>query len=123
MIHPLHLVNIEQDMLIQSWSDPAKEESGPIRIFPALPTSWKDVEFRDLRAERAFLVSAQRSAGETRWVKIKSLAGESCRVRPGMPGKIRIEGNRDRKLNQVSPGIYQIDLGKGEEVRLVPLKR
>ena len=118
----LGMANIVQDMLIQSWSDPAKEESGPIRIFPALPSSWKDVEFRDLRAEGAFLVSAQRRAGETRWVKIKSLAGEPCRVRPAMPGKIRIEGDGNRKLNQVSPGVYQIDLGKGEEVRLVPLK-
>jgi hypothetical protein len=33
-----------------------------------------DVEFRDLRAEGAFLVSAKRSGGQTLWVRIKSLA-------------------------------------------------
>ena len=59
----LAAANIIQDMLIQSWSDPAKDEPGPIRIFPAVPTTWKDVEFHDLRAEGAFLVSAKRSAG------------------------------------------------------------
>ncbi len=44
---------------------PGESEPGPIRIFPALPSTWKDVEFRDLRAEGAFLVSAKRSGGKT----------------------------------------------------------
>jgi hypothetical protein len=114
----LGTANIVQNMLIQSWSDPAKDEPGPIRIFPALPSTWKDVEFRDLRAEGAFLVSAKRSAGKTEWVRIKSLAGEPCRVRPGMNGTIRIKGDREHKLELVSPGIYEIALKKGEEVLL-----
>ncbi len=114
----LAVANIIQDMLIQSWGDPAKEEPGPIRIFPALPSAWKEVEFRDLRAEGAFLVSAKRTAGETRWVRIKSLAGEPCRVRPGLSGVIRIKGDRDYKLVLVSPGIYEIDLKKGEDALL-----
>lgn len=114
----LAAANIIQDMLIQSWSDPAKEEFGPIRIFPALPSAWKDVEFHELRAEGAFLVSAKRSAGRTQWVRIKSLAGEPCRVRPGMNGKIRIKGERQFHFRSVSPGIYEIELKKGEEVLL-----
>ena len=114
----LAAANIIQEMLIQSWSDPAKEEPGPIRIFPALPSSWKDVEFRDMRAEGAFLVSAKRDAGRTQWVRIKSLAGEPCRVRPDMKGEIRIKGDRKHKLEPVSPGIFEIDLKKGEEVLL-----
>ena len=39
----LAAANISQDMLLQSWSDPAKEESGPIRIFPAVPFAWQDL--------------------------------------------------------------------------------
>ena len=116
----LSLASIIQDMLIQSWSDPAKDEPGLIRIFPALPSAWKDVEFRDLRAEGAFLVSAKRVAGETQSVRIKSLAGEPCRVRPGMRGGICAKGNRQFKLEPVSPGIFQIALEKGEEVWLLP---
>jgi hypothetical protein len=61
------------EMLIQSWG-------GTIRVFPACPTAWRDAEFRDLRAEGAFLVSAVRKDGKTQWVRIKSLAGEPCRV-------------------------------------------
>jgi hypothetical protein len=108
-------------MLIQSWSDPAKNEPGPIRIFPALPSTWKDVEFRDLRAEGAFLVSAKRSGGKTAWVKIESLAGEPCRVKPGFSGEVRFESDRPLHARQVSPGIFDIDLKKGEEARLLPV--
>jgi alpha-L-fucosidase 2 len=114
----LGLANIIQEMCIQSWTDPAEEESGPIRIFPAIPSTWKDVEFRDLRTEGAFLVSAKRTAGVTQWVRIKSLAGEPCRVRPGLRGEVRIKTDRWLKLRQVSPGIYEIDMKKGDEVLL-----
>jgi len=102
----LAVANIIQNMLIQSWSDPAREEAGPIRIFPALPAAWQDVEFRDLRAEGAFLVSAKRRAGRTDWVHIKSLAGEPCRVRPAMAGALRFVGGRKFDVREVSPGIY-----------------
>lgn len=115
----LGAANILQDMLLQSWSDPAKDEPGPIRIFPALPDAWKDVEFRDLRSEGAFLVSAKRKEGKTKWVRIKSLAGEPCRVRPGMENGIDIQAPRGIRLNEVSPGIYQIDLRKDEEAVLI----
>ena len=118
----LALANIIQDMLIQSWSDPAAGEPGPIRIFPAVPSTWKDIEFRDLRTEGAFLVSAKRMGGVTQWVRIKSLAGEPCRVRPGLRGEVRIQGERKHMLAEVSTGIYKIDIRKGEEVILIPAR-
>jgi len=116
----LGLANIIQNMLIQSWSDPAAEDSGPIRIFPALPAKWKDVEFHDLRTEGAFLVSAKRTHGECQWVKIRSLAGEPCRVTPDFNGPFGVHGDRKHTLNEVSKGVYQIDIKKGEEVTLTP---
>ena len=81
-----------------------KGGSGPIRIFPAVPTAWQDVEFHDLRAEGAFLVSAKRSGGRTQWVRIRSLAGEPCRVRPGIAGEIIAKGNRPIQFHPISPG-------------------
>jgi hypothetical protein len=115
----LGMTNIVQNMLVQSWSDPANEEPGPIRIIPALPSIWKDVEFHDLCTEGAFLVSAKRTAGKTKWVRIKSLAGEPCRVRTDLPGQIDFKGARQFKLELISPGICQIDLKKGEEILLL----
>jgi alpha-L-fucosidase 2 len=114
----LGMANTIQDMLIQSWSDPAIEGSGLIRIFPAIPSSWKDIAFCDLRTEGAFLISAKRTGGTTRWVKIKSLAGEPCKIRPGINGEVQLKSDRRIKLNKVSPGIYKIDMNKGEEVLL-----
>jgi hypothetical protein len=116
----LAMANIVQNMLIQSWTDPAADEPGPIRIFPAVPSGWKDIEFRDLRAEGAFLVSAKRSADKTEWVRIKSLAGEPCRVKPGLAGEVRINrnGKREHTLKKKSSGIYELDLKKGDEVLL-----
>ena len=76
------------------------------------------MEFRDLRAEGAFLVSANRRAGRTQWVRIKSLAGEPCCLQPGIEGKIQVSGDRRFTLTEVSPGVYQIDAKKGEEVVL-----
>jgi hypothetical protein len=114
----LGMANIVQNMLIQSWSDPAEDKSGPIRIFPAMPSEWKNAEFRDLRTEGAFLVSAKRRDGITQWVRIKSLAGEPCQIRPGISGEVQVKSSRRIKLKQMSPGTYEIDMKKGEEVLL-----
>ena len=116
----LGAATIIQDMLLQSWSEPAKDGPVIIRVFPALPSSWQDVEFHNLRTEGAFLVSANRSAGKTKWIRIRSLAGEPCVVKPGIDGTIRLEGNPGATLKTVAPGIHQVDLTKDSEVLLIP---
>ena len=62
-----------QEMLLQSYS-------GTIRIFPAIPPAWKDVSFRTLRAEGAFLITAERAGGLTERVEITSEKGGLCRI-------------------------------------------
>lgn len=62
-----------QEMLLQSYS-------GTIRVFPAIPESWKDVSFKTLRAEGAFLVSAERKDGNVEQVEIVSEKGGVCRL-------------------------------------------
>lgn len=113
----LAAANIIQNMLIQSWSDPASDEPGLIRIFPALPSSWGDVLFHDLRAEGAFLVSARRVQGRTHWVRIRSLAGEPCRIKMDMPAPRAAEG-RGQLLTQASPGVWAVELAAGETIEL-----
>jgi len=101
-----------QDMLLQSWGN-------KIAVFPALPQSWKTAVFHDLRAEGAFLVSAERKHGKTAWVRIKSLAGEPCRIQPGLPGKLStlINGSTTT-LSPSTDGIYDLALGKDDEALL-----
>jgi alpha-L-fucosidase len=99
-----------QDMLLQSWGD-------RIRIFPAIPAEWKEASFHDLRAEGAFLVSAERRNGKTDWVRIKSLEGASCTIKPGFTGSFD-STSPSVKITKTGDGLYEISLKKGEEVVL-----
>ncbi len=62
-----------QEMLLQSYS-------GTVRLFPAVPESWRDVSFKGLRAEGAFVVSAVRREGLIRSVEIAAEAGGPLRL-------------------------------------------
>ena len=62
-----------QEMLIQSHTD-------TVRIFPAIPEHWLDVRFDGLRAEGAFVVSAQRQRGVVTSVRIESEQGWPLRL-------------------------------------------
>jgi hypothetical protein len=100
-----------QDMLLQSWGN-------KIRVFPALPDSWKDVTFHNFRAEGGFLISASRKNGVTSFVRIKSLAGEPCLICPAIDGIPGISNKNSIILEEVEKGCYKIDLKKGEQVIL-----
>ncbi|MEO6908161.1 MAG: glycoside hydrolase N-terminal domain-containing protein [Abditibacteriaceae bacterium] len=62
-----------QEMLLQSWG-------GVLRIFPAIPATWRDVSFENLRGEGAFLVSAEIKNGNVIRVKIHAEYDSICRV-------------------------------------------
>lgn len=100
-----------QDMLLQSWGN-------KIRVFPALPDSWKDVAFHNFRAEGAFLISASRKNGITGFVRIKSLAGEPCIISPSIEGIQVIRSQNNNKIEEIEIGCYKIDIKRGEEVIL-----
>ncbi|MCF6286267.1 MAG: hypothetical protein L3K26_13920, partial [Candidatus Hydrogenedentes bacterium] len=70
-----------QEMLLQS-------HTGVIEVFPAIPDSWKDVAFSTLRAEGAFLVSAERDASGEQQVRIVAEKAGTCRVRSWKTGKV-----------------------------------
>jgi len=100
------------DMLIQSWGE-------KIRIFPGVPGAWKDAVFHNLRAEGAFLVSAVRGEGKTAWAHLQSLAGEPCVVQADFGGETpKVLANREIKLTNLSPGVWSLDLEKGEAAAL-----
>jgi alpha-L-fucosidase 2 len=108
---PLAYARTIQEMLMTSHSD-------MIRIFPGVPSSWQEVSFADLRAEGAFLVSACRKQGKTAYIRIKSLAGEPCRVLTGLYGPIHVSGIAQNKLKELGDGIVDIVLQKGQEITL-----
>ena len=70
-------------MLLQS-------HTGVIKVFPALPTSWKEVSFRNLRAVCAFLVSASYSNGKLVSITVTSEKGGRMRLDNPFTGEIKM---------------------------------
>ncbi len=62
-----------QEMLIQS-------HTGVVRIFPAIPASWKDLSFKTLRTKGAFLVSAEKKNGKVTHIEIQSEKGGTIKL-------------------------------------------
>ncbi|MGW3117625.1 glycosyl hydrolase family 95 catalytic domain-containing protein [Streptomyces sp. NPDC001107] len=111
---PLSASQSLHDMLCQSWG-------GVVRVFPAVPSSWPDVTLHDFRTQGAFLVSAVRTKGVTRFVRVRSLAGEPLELRHGLPeGRLTavLDDGRPAHTRTASDGTLAVDLPKGREVLL-----
>jgi hypothetical protein len=110
------------ELLLQSW---CPEPFGThIRVFPAVPDAWPEASFRDLLAAGGFEVSAARRGGATRWIRIRSLAGNPCRVQTGFPGEAAASGARSFTVSTAPDRngrrVTTVDLRKGETVLLTP---
>ncbi|WP_405662529.1 glycosyl hydrolase family 95 catalytic domain-containing protein [Streptomyces sp. RK9] len=105
---PLSAAQSLHDMVCQSWGD-------VIRVFPALPAAWPDLTVHDFRTQGAFLLSAVRERGATRWVRLVSEAGAPCVVRHGIAGPVEVRDARGRPLRHedAGGGALRITLGKG----------
>jgi len=100
---PLSAAQAILEMLIQSWGD-------TIGIFPATPKQWTDISFENIRAKGAFLVSASRKDGITQFVKIKSLAGQDCKI------KLDYKPHVSEKIKGLGGGVYKLAISKGDEI-------
>jgi len=101
-----------QEMLLQSYS-------GTIRLFPAVPADWKDISFKTLRAEGAFLVSAERRDGQTQTVTIISEKGGTCRIEnPFGKDDYEFKGSATIVLTQ-SENILILPTSAGQQITLI----
>ena len=108
---PLSGAQSLHDMLISG-------RGGLIRVFPAVPAAWADVTVHDVRTEGAFLVSAARQGGHTQFVRVRSLAGEPCRLAPGLPGPYDVHSTHGGKVgfHDRGDGTLDLELRTGDEV-------
>lgn len=106
---PLSAAQSLHDMVCQSWG-------GVIRVFPALPAAWPELVVHDFRTQGAFLLSAVREAGRTRWVRLTSEAGAPCVVRHGIEGPIEVRNAHGAQLRwqDAGDGAIRIPLRGGE---------
>jgi hypothetical protein len=107
---PLSAAQSLHDMLVQSWG-------GVIRLFPAVPATWQDIAVHDFRTQGAFLLSASRQGGVTKWLRVRSEAGAPCVLRPGIQGELTVRDGRGRekRWRRLPNGDIQIELHRGEE--------
>ncbi|MGI8951000.1 MAG: glycosyl hydrolase family 95 catalytic domain-containing protein [Chitinophagaceae bacterium] len=63
-----------QEMLLQSYA-------GFIEIMPAVPAAWKNISFKNLRAEGAFLVDAKKINGQINAIKIIAEKGGTTKLK------------------------------------------
>lgn len=84
-----------------------------LEIFPAIPSTWKNVSFKTLRAEGAFLVSADIENGVPSQVTIT--AGQGGMLRLKKPFKTFFIPDLTRKYS-LENGILEIMMKKGETI-------
>ena len=110
---PLSGAQSLHDMLFTGWG-------GVIRVLPGVPSSWPDVTVHDVAVEGAFLLSAVRRGGTTQFVRVKSLAGEPCRVAPGLAGPYDVRrltvGVPAPPWRDLGDGTVELDLAAGDDV-------
>jgi alpha-L-fucosidase 2 len=94
-----------QEMLLQSHAE-------IIRVFPAIPADWAEVSFEGLRADGAFLVSARRTGGRVREVRVRAEKGGLLRLANPFAGSMRIDGD----LMEVPPALIERKLKAGQTI-------
>lgn len=92
-----------QEMLLQS-------HTGTINIFPAVPKEWKDLSFKDLRAEGAFIVSAEMKDGKLYRAEIHAERGGRLKVLNKFGDNYKLRRGHDTFTSE--NGIWEIDLGE-----------
>lgn len=97
-----------QEMLLQSYA-------GFIEIMPAVPADWKNVSFDKLRAEGAFLVSAQKSDGQVAEIKVVAEKGGKTRLK--LPFKTWHAANKKgATAKELTGGFVELTFDKGGEI-------
>ncbi len=101
-----------------------------VEIFPTLPAEWRDVRVAGLRAPGALVVDAERQAGRTDRVRVRSAAerpATALTLRHGIDGAvdIRVGGpgekgtGRPAAARSTGPGTVVLRLAPGETVTVV----
>jgi len=87
--------------------------NGRIEVFPAVPDQWKDVSFKTLRTEGAFLVSANREGGVVSEVRVKAEQGGRLKLK--LPFKTFFITNLQKKY-ELEDNTLMVKMEKGETI-------
>ena len=99
--------NTLNEMVMQSYE-------GIIRIFPDWDEN-TDCRFENLRADGAFLVSAEMKNGTLQYVEIECEIGGTLRIQNPFP---KAKVSRDGKIYETSESEIVLETGKGSKIRI-----
>ncbi|MFV0506755.1 MAG: glycosyl hydrolase family 95 catalytic domain-containing protein [Bacteroidales bacterium] len=102
-----------QEMLMQS-------HASAIKIFPAVPKSWENIDFGGLRAMGAFIVDAHKENGKVISVDITAEKGGLLRLENPFDTGYELQ-NGDKSRIAEKDGIIEIETKVGETLHLVRL--
>ncbi len=98
------------ELLLQS-------HNGCIEVFPAIPKSWNNVSFETLRAEGAFLVSANKENGPVESITIKAEQGGLLRLKLPFPTWI-VEGIDSKQVKLEEGRVIAVNLKKNQTITI-----
>ena len=98
-----------QEMLLASYA-------GLIEIMPAVPASWQEVSFKGLRAEGAFILSAQRHDGRITQVEIVAEQGGVLKLKNPFQGRVKFNLKKAKLIEKAERIVISCD--KASTVRL-----
>lgn len=105
---PLSMAQSLQELSLQYWN-------GVLRIFPTIPSSWKDVSFDNFLTDSAFLVSAKYENGQTKEVTLTAQHDGELKVKTGIKNpEYTITGKG--KAVKINDLVYSISLSKGSRI-------
>lgn len=99
-----------QQMLLQNHND-------YVEIFPALPSGWKDVSFKRLRVQGAFLISAVKENGVVNKVRIFSEKGGKICLKLPFP-TFNIEGYSGKYNFNKEENLLELKMNPGQRIEL-----
>jgi len=98
-----------QEMLLQN-------VDGVIRVMAGVPKRWKDVSFKGMRAEGAFLISAERRGGVLVHITVMSEVGGLLRIENNLPPEAELVRGGQRE--KISGALLEIETSPGERVEI-----
>jgi alpha-L-fucosidase 2 len=100
-----------QEMLLQS-------HSGIIEVFPAIPDSWQDASFHQLRAEGAFVISSNMENSKVKSISIVSENGGELKIRNAF-----VNFRVDKATHQLDGDVISINTQPGQKITISSVEK
>jgi alpha-L-fucosidase 2 len=102
------------EMLLQSWGM-------KIRVFPAMPDSWRNASFCRLRAQGGFLVSSRLQSGKVKYIFVTSTHGGWCRILNPFGESVRVSTQGGGAERILAGPVIEFPTRRGSTYMLLPI--